>query len=167
MSVRWGINPKRLGTAELQRWVNVIMPAPTIMESQQGGIISRSCQVEKNGADMGTTHFLFHSTQYQKALIRLNSWLTMVFQKLIQISSWLKMDFWNSIQIDSRLQNLPEYFDSNKLTTQKTFQNFNSYRLMTQTIWNIDSNEVMTQWFESTVDFVDLLWAFTKFRWPF
>ena len=50
---------------------------------------------------------------------------------------------------------------------------------MTQkTIWNIDSNQVMTQSFESTVDFVDLFglqlnfvdlfvdifWAFTEFR---
>ena len=92
--------------------------------------------------------------------------------------------------------------DSNRLTTQKasrifwvksthdskkTFQDFDSNQLVTQKIWNIDLNQVMTQWFESTVDFVDffgfysilltffgfslnlvyLFWAFTKFRWPF
>ena len=49
---------------------------------------------------------------------------------------------------------------------------------MTQKIlWNIDSNQVMTEWLESTVDFVDifglslnfvnLFWDFTKFLWPF
>ena len=26
---------------------------------------------------------------------------------------------------------------------------------------------MITQWFETTVDFLDLFWAFTKFRWPF
>ena len=50
--------------------------------------------------------------------------------------------------------------------TQKTLN-----RPMTQkTIWNIDSNQVMTQGFESTIDFVDFLGAFTQFRdlfWPF
>ena len=40
---------------------------------------------------------------------------------------------------------------------------------MTQkTICNIDSNQVITQWFESTVDFVDFFGlTFTQFRWPF
>ena len=67
--------------------------------------------------------FLFHSIQSQKVLIRLNSWLTIALQELIQIGpmDWLEMDFWNLIQIDPRLKNLPEYFDSNQLTTQ-TFQ---------------------------------------------
>ena len=102
-------------------------------------------------ADMGTTHFLFDLTQSQKVLIRLNSWLPMALQKLIQISSRLKMDFWSSIQIDSGLKKLPEYFDSNQLTTQNTFQNCDSNRLMTQkTLWNTDSNQMMIQWFEST-----------------
>ena len=75
-------------------------------------------------------------------------------------------------------------FDSSRLTTQKlqnilikinseswlkkALQNFDSNRLTTQNpIWNIDSNQVMTQWFESTVDFVDLFLVFTQFRWPF
>ena len=34
-------------------------------------------------------------------------------------------------------------------------------------IWNIDLNHVMIQWFESTVDFVDLFSAFTQCRFPF
>ena len=48
---------------------------------------------------------------------------------------------------------------------------------MTQKIWNIDLNQIIAQWFESTVDFVDLFgfslnfvdlfWVFTEFRWPF
>ena len=48
---------------------------------------------------------------------------------------------------------------------------------MTQnTLWNIDSNQVMTQLFESTVDFfdlfglslsiIDIFVASIKFRWP-
>ena len=81
----------------------------------------------------------------------------MTLQELIQINSRLEMDFLNLTQVDSRLKKLPEYyFDANQLTTQ-TFQNFDSNRLMTQNpIWNIDWNQVMTQWLESTVDIVDL-----------
>ena len=85
--------------------------------------------------------FLFDSTQSQKFLIGLNSWLTMALQEWIQISSWLKMDFWNLIQIDSRLKKLPECFNSYQLMTHNAFQNFGLNQLMTlNTIWNIDSN---------------------------
>ena len=72
-------------------------------------------------------------------------------------------------------------FDSNKLTTQKTSEYFSSNQLTTQlsgiliqsdlwltnTIWNIGLNQVMTQWFKSTADFVDLFWAFAQFRLTF
>ena len=63
--------------------------------------------------------------------------------ELIQISSRRKMDFGNLIQIDSRLKKLSEYFDSNQLTNQNTFQNFDTNQLMINTIWNIDSHDTM------------------------
>ena len=89
-------------------------------------------------------------------------------QELIQISSRLKMDFGNLIQIDSRLKMLPEYFVSNHFKTKKNFPEFWFKSTHdSKTIWNVDSNRVMTQWFEWTVDFADLFWVFTKFRWPF
>ena len=91
---------------------------------------------------------LFYSTQSQKVLIRLNSWLTMASQELIQISCPLKMDFWNLIPIDSRLKMLQEDFDSNQITSQKISRILIRIDSWLKTIWNIDSNQVMTQWFE-------------------
>ena len=102
----------------------------------------------------------------------------MALQELVQISPWLKMDFWKLNQIDSRLKKLPEYFYSNQLTTQKTFQNFDSNRLMTQKLsgiliriksWLNDSNQLLISltFFGPSLNFVDLFWAYTKFRWPF
>ena len=60
-----------------------------------------------------------------------------------------------------------EYFDWNELTTQKNFSGFLLKSTHDSKIWNIDLNQVMTQWFESTVDFVDIFWAFNQFCWPF
>ena len=57
------------------------------------------------------------------------------------------------IKINSRLKDLPECW----------FKSTHDSR----TIWNIDFNQVMTQWFESTVDLIDLYVAFTQFRWHF
>ena len=73
----------------------------------------------------------FDSTQSQKVLIWLNLWITMALQDLIQINSRLTMVFWNLIHIDSWLKMLPEYFDLNQLTTQKSFHNFDSNWLVT------------------------------------
>ena len=91
----------------------------------------------------------------------------MALEELIQISSRLKMDFWKLIQIDLGLKKYKWYFDSNQFMTQKTFQYFFPNQLMNKKIWNIDLNHIMTQWFDSTVDFVDLFSAFTQCRFPF
>ena len=87
-----------------------------------------------------------------------------LYKNWIKISSRPKMDLWNLIQIDSWLKRYLIQINSRL----KTLQNFDLNRLVAQKIWNIDSNQVMTQWFQSTVDFVDLsfFWAFTKFCWP-
>ena len=87
--------------------------------------------------------------------------------------------------MDFKLTDGPKIFQNiliqNQLTTQKTFQNFDSNWLMTpKSNWNIDSNQVMAQWFESTADvvdffglslnFVELFWALhssVEFVWPF
>ena len=139
-------------------------------------------------SDMGTPQNIFFRINYsQKVLIRLNSWLTMVLQELIQISSRLKMDFWKLIQIDSRPKSFKDIFIQINSWLKK-IQDFDSNQLMTQKTWNIDLNRVMTQWFESTIDLVDLFLGFhsisltffglslnfvylfgvfNKFRWPF
>ena len=112
-------------------------------------------------------NFLFDSTQSQKALI--HPTITQNDSTRIDLNQLLTQnEFLNLIQIDSPLKKNPEYFDSNQLTTQKTFQRLDLNRLMTQkSIWNIDSTQVMTQLFESSINFVDLFWAFTKISWLF
>ena len=106
-------------------------------------------------------NFLFDSAQSQS----FDSPKLMTHNGLTRIDSnqlTTQNDFWNLIQIDSLLKKLPEYFDSIQFTTKTTFQNSDSNRLMTRkAIWNIDSNLVMTHWFESTVDFVDVFGDFT------
>ena len=106
-----------------------------------------------------TQFFLFDSTQSQKVLIWLNSWLSMALQELIQINSWLKTDFQNWIQ-------------NFKLTYySKSFQNFDSNQLMTQkTFQNLDSNQLMTEWCYSFWVLYDLRGAFNftvDLVWPF
>ena len=64
-----------------------------------------------------------------------------------------------STGIDSnqlRTQNGFRKFDLNRLTTQKPSRIF-SFKSThdSKKIWNIDLNQVMTLWFESTVDFID------------
>ena len=119
--------------------------------------------------------FLFDTTQSQKVFIRLNSWLTMALQELIQISSRPKVAFWNLTQIDPRLKKLPEFFDSNQLKTQETFQNFYSNRPMTQKLsWILirmksylnDSNQCWFRWpfLGFSLNFVGLFWTFTQFH---
>ena len=100
--------------------------------------------------------FLFDSTHPQKALIRLNSWLTMASQDLIQINSRFKMDVWNLIQIDLQLKKLPEFWLKSVLDW-KRFQ-------------NLDSNQLMTQWCYSFPVSFDLFGAFNFIVdsvWPF
>ena len=127
--------------------------------------------------DMGTTHFLFDSTQSQKVFILLNSWLTMALQDLIQISSRLKLisKIWfNSthdsksfqnifIQINLRLKNFPEFW------FESTHDSKNSKILIRIKSWLNDSNHLLISltFFGLSVNFVDLFWGFTKFCWPF
>ena len=107
----------------------------------------------------------FDSTQSQKVLIRLNSWLTMALEKLIEISSRLKMDFWNLIEIESRLKSF-----------KNTLIQVNSrLKKLSGILIQIDSllKNYLEYWFESSRDstirincwFRWPFWAFTQFGW--
>ena len=110
------------------------------------------CKRTRHGYDS----FLFDSIQISLRKFWFDSWLTMASQELIQINSRIKTDFGTLIQIDSRLKKLPEYFDWNQ-SRPKNFPEFWFKSIHdSQNIWNIDSTQVMTQWFESTVDFAEL-----------
>ena len=81
------------------------------------------------------------------------------------------------IQISYRLKTLPLYFDSNPLTTQKNFPEFrfksihdSKHYLKYWFEWSHDSMIRINSWFRwpflgLTLNFVDLFWAFTTFRW--
>ena len=90
------------------------------------------------GPDMGTTQF----DSIQLSLKKF--WFDSTHDSQWLYKNWFKSAR-DSIEIDSSLKKLPEYFDSNQLTTQNTSKNLDSNRYITQkTISNIDSNQVMT-----------------------
>ena len=110
------------------------------------------------------THFFI---RINSVLERFDSTQLMTHNGFTRIYSNHLMTQNGSLKFDSNqimTQKASKYFDSNQLTNQKSFQNFDSNQLIKQKTlkyW------VMTQWIDSTVDFVDLFWASTKFSWPF
>ena len=137
---------------------------------------------------MGTTHF-FYSNQLSLRKFWVDS---------THDSKWLYKNWFESSHDSKRIFEI--WFKSTH--DSKSFQIFwfkstndsKLFRILIQNnsqlkkLWNIDANQVMTQWFESTADFVDLFlelhsilltffgltlnfvdlfWAFTQIRWPF
>ena len=111
--------------------------------------ISPTTQTRKPHVDMGTTQFVS---------IRFNSVSESFDSESTHDSQWLSKIDSNQLTTQSNLLE----FDSNRLVTthdsksfpqfrfklthdSKRFSNYGSNRLMTKKIWNIDSNQLMTQ----------------------
>ena len=106
---------------------------------------------------MGMNHFLSDSTQSQKVLIRINSWLILALQELIQISSRVKMDFFNLIQIDSRLKKLLEGL----IQINSRLRKFPEFWFKS----THDSKRYLEYWLESSHG--SMIKTNSWFRWPF
>ena len=115
-------------------------------------------------------------------------WLKMALQEMIQISSRHKMTFWNLFQLDSwlkRFQNVLIQINSRLKKLSRFLIRINSWLKNHLEYWFDSSHDSMIRincWFRwpflglsldvvdlfgFSLNFADLVGAFTKFRWPF
>ena len=120
-------------------------------------------------ADMGTTQNIFDSNQLSIRKFWFDwthdsQWLYRNWFKSAHDSKWISETWFKSTLDSKSFKNILIQINSWLKKLSRILIQINSW--LTK-IWNIDLNQVTTQWFESSVDFVELFWAFAQFRWPF